>query len=138
MLEIRIPIRWRDMDAYGHVNNATYLTYLEECRDAWVQRTIGSVADPWHFVLAHLEIDYRAELTQDDGEVIVRCGLERIGRASVRTREDIRKLDGSTSALAAAVIVPRDPDGGGSRPLSGDERRVLERELGSGPSPGAS
>ena len=31
--EIRIKIRWRDMDAYGHVNNAVYLTYLEECRD---------------------------------------------------------------------------------------------------------
>src|SRR4029079_15408617 len=31
--EKQIEIRWRDQDAYGHVNNAVYLTYLEEVRD---------------------------------------------------------------------------------------------------------
>ena len=35
--EERIAIRWRDVDNYGHVNNAVYLTYLEEARDAWVR-----------------------------------------------------------------------------------------------------
>ena len=124
-----MAIRWRDMDAYGHVNNATYLTYLEECRDAWVQEVVGGVADPWHFVLAHVEIDFRAELTQGDGEVLVRCGLERYGRSSIRTREDIRKVDGSPSADAASVIVPRDPDTGRSRALTDEERRALDAEL---------
>ncbi len=42
MHETRIRIRWRDMDAYGHVNNGVYLTYLEECRDAWAQELFGS------------------------------------------------------------------------------------------------
>ena len=37
----RIPIRWRDMDAYGHVNNAVFLNYLEEARDEMVRRLFG-------------------------------------------------------------------------------------------------
>jgi acyl-CoA thioester hydrolase len=129
MLERRVEIRWRDMDAYGHVNNAVYLTYLEEARDAWVQGVLGSVTETWDFVLARVEIDYRAELTQADGAVLVRCRLESIGRSSVATREEVRKLDGTVSATAASVIVPRDPATGRSRRLRDEERATLEREL---------
>ncbi|GBC87278.1 Long-chain acyl-CoA thioesterase FadM [bacterium HR12] len=130
MHEVRLQIRWRDMDAYGHVNNAVYLTYLEEARDAWVQRVLGPVSeDTWHFVLARVAIDYRRELKQEDREVLVRCRLDSIGRSSIRTREEIRTLDGTLSAEAASVIVPRDPDTGRSRPLTEAERAALEREL---------
>jgi acyl-CoA thioester hydrolase len=129
MLEKRIEIRWRDVDAYGHVNNAVYLNYLEEARDAWVQAVLGAVSgSTWDFVLARVEIDFRAELTQDDGAVIVRCGLDRIGRASVGTREEVRKQDGTISAEARSVVVPRDPGTGRSRPLTDRERGALEAE----------
>jgi acyl-CoA thioester hydrolase len=126
--ERRVEIRWRDMDAYGHVNNAVYLTYLEWARDEWIQGVLGSATDTWDFVLAHVEIDFRHELTQDDGEVIVRCELDHIGTSSIRTREEIRKRDGTLSAEAAAVIVPRDPQTGTSRPLTEQERKLLEAE----------
>ena len=43
--EERIAIRWRDVDNYGHVNNAVYLTYLEEARDAWVREVRGEGFD---------------------------------------------------------------------------------------------
>lgn len=132
MHETRIRIRWRDMDAYGHVNNAVYLNYLEECRDAWVEEVLGPVADDtWHFVLARVAIDFRSELTQDDGEILVRCGLRSIGRSSLRTREEIVKADGTVSAEAEAVIVPRDPEGSTSRRLTAQERAALERHLAS-------
>jgi acyl-CoA thioester hydrolase len=112
------------------VNNAVYLNYLEEARDAWVQKVLGPVTDTWDFVLARVAIDFRAQLTQDDGEVLVRCSLDQIGRASVRTREQIRKADGTVSAEAESVIVPRDPETGRSRALSDEERAALEQELG--------
>jgi acyl-CoA thioester hydrolase len=128
MHEIRIAIRWRDMDAYGHVNNAVYLNYLEECRDAWAQSVLGDVADVWDFVLVHVGIDYRSQLTQDDGEVLVRCRLDSFGTSSVRTREEIVKLDGSVSAEAESVIVPREPDTPRSRPLTDREREILAAE----------
>jgi acyl-CoA thioester hydrolase len=131
VLEERIRIRWRDMDAYGHVNNAVYLNYLEEARDRWVQKVLGPVSDTWHFVLARVAIDFRSELTQDDEEIIVRCRLDSIGRASVRTREEILKRDGTVSAESESVIVARDPNSGRSRPLTDEERATLEEELGS-------
>lgn len=117
------------MDAYGHVNNAVYLNYLEECRDAWAQSVLGGVADTWDFVLAHVGIDYRSQLTQDDGEILVRCRLDSFGRSSVRTREEIVKLDGTVSAQAESVIVPRSPEEPTSRPLTDEERALLQREL---------
>ena len=129
MHETRIRIRWRDMDAYGHVNNAVYLTYLEECRDAWAQALLASADGSWDFVLAHIGIDYRRQLTQDDGEVLVRCRLSSIGRSSVRTREEIRTADGVVAADAEAVVVPRDPDADRSRPLTERERALLQAEL---------
>jgi acyl-CoA thioester hydrolase len=129
MHEVRIEIRWRDIDAYGHVNNAVYLTYLEEARDAWVQKVLGPVADTWDFVLARVAIDFRGELKQDDGAVLVRCRLDSLGRSSVRTREEVLKLDGSISAEAASVIVPRDARTGRSRQLADVERAALETEL---------
>lgn len=133
MHEVRLQIRWRDIDACGHVNNAVYLNYREEARDAWVEHVLGPVAeDVWHFVLARVAIDFRNELKLSDREIVVRCGLESIGRSSIRTKEEIRKLDGTLSAEAGSVIVPRDPVTGSSRPLSEAERAALERELVSG------
>ncbi len=128
--EVQLPIRWRDLDAYGHVNNAVYLTYLEECRDGCVSSILGEVADTWDFVLAHVGIDYRSELRLEDRAVVVRCWIESFGRSSVRTREEIRKLDGSLAAEASSVVVPRAPDGPGSRPLTDVERAALARATG--------
>ena len=128
-LEKRIEIRWRDVDAYGHVNNAVYLTYLEEARDAWVEKVLGAVSEnTWDFVLARVAIDYEAELTLDDGAVIVRCSLESIGRSSIRTLEEICKERGTVSAKASAVVVARDPETGRARPLTDPEREALEAE----------
>jgi acyl-CoA thioester hydrolase len=128
-LEKRIEIRWRDVDAYGHVNNAVYLTYLEEARDAWVEKVLGPVSEnTWDFVLARVAIDYEAELRLDDGAVIAACRLESIGRSSVRTVEEIRKEDGTVSATASAVVVARDPTTERARPLTDPEREALEAE----------
>ena len=117
------------MDAYGHVNNGVYLTYLEECRDAWAQKLLGTADGSWDFVLAHIGVDYRNQLTQSDGEVTVRCRLASFGRSSVCMREEIVKADGTVAAESEAVVVPRDPDADRSRPLSDRERGLLQAEL---------
>ena len=85
MHEKQIEIRWRDQDPFGHVNNAVYLTYLEEVRDEWLERTLGSGDELWDFVIARVEIDFRRELTQADDSVLARCELQEIGRSAVRT-----------------------------------------------------
>jgi acyl-CoA thioester hydrolase len=124
--EKRIEIRWRDMDAYGHVNNAAYLTYLEEVRDEWLDRVLGDTGSAWDYVLARVAIDFRRELRQADDAVVASCRLERIGTSSVRTREELRTLDGTLSAEAEAVLVARDLEAGGSRPLTPAERAAFD------------
>ena len=127
--EKRIEIRWRDVDAYQHVNNAVYATYLEECRDEWVDRALADTGDAWDFVLARVAIDFRRELRLEDEEVVVSCSLVRIGNSSLTLAEQIRTRDGELSAEAEAVLVARDRELGGSRPLTQVEREALERAL---------
>lgn len=127
--EKRIEIRWRDVDAFRHVNNAVYATYLEECRDELLERLLAGVSDPWDFVLARVAIDFRRELVQADDAALVRVSLDRIGTSSITLREEIRKTDGTLSAEAESVIVARDPETGRSRPLTEEERAALERAL---------
>lgn len=130
MHEKQIEIRWRDQDAYGHVNNAVYLTYLEEVRDEWLERTLGDSGDAWGYVTARVAIDFRRELTQDDDAIVARIWLTRIGTSSVTTREEIVTVGGELAAEAEAVLVARDTESGRSRRLSDAERAALEHELG--------
>jgi acyl-CoA thioester hydrolase len=128
MHEKRIEIRWRDQDAYGHVNNAVYFTYLEEARDEWLARSLPN-GDVWDYVLARVALDFRRELRRDDDTVVARCRLARIGRSSVHTREEIVLADGTLAAEGEAVLVARNRESGRSRPLSDAEREAFEREL---------
>ena len=129
MHEKRIEIRWRDLDAYRHVNNAVYATYLEECRDELVDSVLEGIGDVWDYVLARVAIDYRRELTQADDVVVVRCVVERLGTSSITLREEIRTRDGELSAEAEAVLVARDQKTGRSRPLTEAERAAFEQAL---------
>lgn len=125
----RIEIRWRDADAYQHVNNAVYATYLEECRDEWLEQALAGAGDLWDFVLARLAIDFRRELRLTDGWAVVSCALARVGTSSLTLREEIRADAGWLAAEAEAVLVARDRERGGSRPLSEAERAAFERVL---------
>ena len=127
MVEVRIRVRWADMDAYGHVNNAVYLNYLEEARDQLSVELFGQAA--YDIVVAHVGIDFRDELTQDDGEIVVSSEVTGYGRSSVRTREVVRKTDGTVAAEGECVLVARDHETKRSRPLTDDERTAVEAAL---------
>ena len=86
--EVEIPIRWRDVDAYGHVNNAVFLTYLEEARDRLVESLFGEAA--WDFVIARVAIDYRSELNQADRAVVDAVRGHRL--------RDVERADGRARA----------------------------------------
>jgi acyl-CoA thioester hydrolase len=128
MWEKRIEIRWRDLDSSGHVNNAVYLTYLEEARTGWLEHVLGNPEAVHAFVLARVAIDYRRELTLED-QVVAGCRLERIGTSSIGTVEQIRTVTGELAAAAEAVVVAWNPDEGASRPLTDPERMALELAL---------
>jgi acyl-CoA thioester hydrolase len=125
--EKEIEIRWRDLDAFNHVNHVVFLTYLEEVRDEWLGLVLADPALVWGYVIARVEIDYRRELTLDDDAVVARCALERLGTKSVVTSESIVTRDGETAAEAKAVLVAREEETGQSRVISDAERTAFER-----------
>jgi acyl-CoA thioester hydrolase len=125
VFEKRIEIRCRDLDAFGHVNNAVYLTYLEEARDAWLAGALPEGASAWDFVLARVAIDFRRELRQHEGWVVASCRLLRVGRSSIVTREEVRLIDGELAAEAESVTVAQDARTARSRPLTAAELVAL-------------
>jgi len=125
--EKEIEIRWRDLDAFNHVNHVVFLTYLEEVRDEWLGRVLEDATLVWGYVIARVEIDYRRELTLEDDVVVARCSLERLGTKSVTTSESVVTRGGETAAEAKAVLVARDAETGRSRVISEDERAAFER-----------
>ena len=127
--EKRIVVRWRDVDALRHVNNAVYATYLEECRDGWLEQALGEDGAMWDYVLARVAIDFRREIGLEEEAVLGRATLVRIGTSSLTLREEIRLLDGTLAAEAESVIVARERETGRSRPLTNAERAALEAVL---------
>ena len=59
VFEHPVDVRWRDVDALGHVNHAVFLTYLAEGRDVFFTQTLG--VDPL-YVVVRIELDLRAEV----------------------------------------------------------------------------
>lgn len=71
-----IEVRFRDLDALGHVNNAVFLTYLESARIAyWLELTGRTGLAAMDMILARVEIDYRSPAAYRERlEVAVRVG----------------------------------------------------------------
>ena len=100
--EHQVAVRWRDIDALEHVNNAVFLTYLEEGRDAFYTGVLGS--DPL-YVVVRIELDLRTEVRYPDRRVTVRIEVERLGTTSLTTRETILTPSGEVAAEARVVSV---------------------------------
>src|SRR6188508_2977250 len=113
----RDQVRFRDCDAMGHVNNAVYSTYLEEAR-------IGVLGDLFDFILARVEIDFRAELRMGE-EIEVRTRCSRIGTKSFDL-EHVIAVGDRVVAEAKSVLVAYDYELGGSVPIGDELRAALE------------
>jgi acyl-CoA thioester hydrolase len=125
MIEVPIHIRWRDVDSYGHINNAVYLTYLEEARDRWVETTLPGT----NFVIVRIAIDYRRELSLEDEDVTVTCRGTGYGTSSIRTAEQVIAKAGWVAAEAESVVVAHDVQARASRPLTAEERALLDAAI---------
>jgi acyl-CoA thioester hydrolase len=99
----RDTVRFRDVDAMGHVNNAVYLTYLEDARISFLRR-IG--ADVPEMILARAEIDFRSPLSEGD-ELQIGVRPARVGTKSFELEYELRVGD-KLAAEAKTVIVSYD------------------------------
>ena len=134
VFEHPVDVRWRDTDALGHVNHAVFLTYLEEGRDAFYTRILGS--DPI-YVVVRLEVDLRTEVRHPDRRVLVRIAVDRVGTTSLTTRETILTPSGEAAAQARVVTVRWDAGHRKPVPFSQAERTQLAAAMTGDPSRGS-
>jgi acyl-CoA thioester hydrolase len=125
----RIEIRWRDLDGFGHVNNAVFLTYLEEARDEFYTGLLA-----WEtvnrMVLRHTTVDFRRSLVQSDDLVDVSLKVLRIGSSSVVTEETVTSVaTGEIAAVAESVMVHCDEARERAEPFPDAARALLEAQL---------
>jgi acyl-CoA thioester hydrolase len=122
------PIRFRDLDALAHVNNGSYLVYLESARLAWwlqvTRREPGLAA--LDMMLARVEMDFRAPLFWGESvRVLVRCASMK--RSSFVMEFEVREREsGRLAAQARKVCVYYDFAASRSLPIP-DELRARIR-----------
>jgi acyl-CoA thioester hydrolase len=129
LIDTTIPVRWRDLDAYNHVNNSLFLSFIEEARIQWFE----SLPEPWRSdacepILAAATVNFRRPILYPES-VRVRLTGERVGRSSLTVAhrmtsagdDQILYADGNT------VLVWVSPVDGRPVPLPEVVRRVAAR-----------
>jgi len=99
--EARLPIRWGDMDAMGHVNNTTYFRYLETVRIDWV-RSIGCQPDPQGqgVVIVNAFCTFYKQL-EYPGDIVVKMYVSDVGRTSFESWATMERVDDPGVVYAA-------------------------------------
>ncbi|QWC18294.1 thioesterase family protein [Halorubrum sp. 2020YC2] len=116
-----IDVRFRDIDAMGHVNNAVYATYIEQARTRFFRDVLGIDISGASTVLASISIDFRRPVELADGEVTVTVDVADLGRSSATMTHEVR-VSGAVAAEAEATLVSLDPDTGEPAPIPEDHR----------------
>ena len=113
-------VRWGDLDAFGHVNNATYLIYAQEARFAWSKML--------EMVVARAEVDFIAPIYTGDIYIDVEIWVHKIGNSSFALTYEMKNGD-ELVARVKTVQVTVSMDTKKSRPINDAEREFLSKYL---------
>jgi acyl-CoA thioester hydrolase len=113
-------VRWGDLDAFGHVNNATYLVYAQEARYAWSKMI--------EMVVARAEVDFIAPIYMGDFNLDIEIWVNKIGTSSFGVTYEM-KIGDELVAVVKTVQVTVSMDTKKSRPLNAAERDFLNKYL---------
>lgn len=135
-LAVPVRVRWSDLDAYGHVNNAALLTLLEEARVSafWAGGPEGSPttaiidAGPGATsvtVIARQEAEYLGQIPHHREPIVVDIWVGQFGGASMQVCYEVLSPDRSeVYARAATTVVMLDASTGRPRRLTDAEREA--------------
>ena len=113
-------VRWGDLDAFGHVNNATYLVYAQEARYAWSKMI--------EMVVARAEVDFLAPIYEGDINLDIEIWVNKIGTSSFGVTYEMKNGD-ELVAVVKSVQVTVSMETKKSRPLNDAERDFLNKYL---------
>ena len=114
-------VRWDDIDAFGHVNNAKYLTYIQEARFLW-----SSIIE---MVVARAEVDFIEPIYEGGRFYDVHLWVESIGNSSFTMAYEVVGDNGVVHAKVRTVQVVVNMETKKSRPLKDSEREFLNSYL---------
>ena len=113
-------VRWDDLDAIGHVNNAKYLTYAQEARFA--------MFGIFNMVIGRAEVDFKAPINEGNIFIDVAIWVESIGTSSFTLKYELSS-NGKILALIKTVQVTVTDDTLSSKPLTDNQRQILNSYL---------
>ena len=124
-----VSLRWSDLDAFNHVNNARYLTFLEQARIEWFE----TLDEPWmddHSapVVASATLNFKRPIAYP-AQVAVELFTDKLGTSSVVIGHRIVAADGTVHCDGQVVAVWVDRQTGKPTPLPPGVRRASERLL---------
>ena len=122
----QIPIRWGDMDAYGHVNNTVYFRYAEQARCEWLEKMGFKVAPEGIApVIINASCTFLRPMNYP-GTVDIRMFAGAPGRSSLETYYEMRVNDDDTLYCeGSAKVVWMDAATGKSAPIPVEVRALF-------------
>jgi acyl-CoA thioester hydrolase len=101
VIEVSIPLRWGDMDAFGHVNNTVYFRFMEEVRIAWFRQLAvkGGHTEGQGPVIVNASMEFLRQLHYP-GDVLGRMSVGTPGRSSFETRFELVRADDPATLYA--------------------------------------
>jgi len=119
-------VTFRDLDVFGHVNNAVYLTYLENARIGYLREVLSIESfEDLLVILAKVRIDFRSRASL--GEVLeIGARVSRIGTKSFDLDHEVRGPDARLVAVASTTLVTFDYRGDSTMPVPDLWRERIE------------
>jgi acyl-CoA thioester hydrolase len=119
-------VTFRDLDVFGHVNNAVYLTYIENARLGYLREVLGVESlEDLLVILAKVRIDFRSRASL--GEVLeIGARVSRIGTKSFDVDHEVRGPDARLVAVASTTLVTFDYRGDTTMPVPDLWRERIE------------
>lgn len=121
-----MEVRFADLDALGHVNNATYLTYMETARLRYV-RDLGF----WDLkpmgtglIMAKAVVEYKLPLLMSD-EITIYTRISRLGNKSSDMEHLIVRQDGAVASYGLITLVVYDYSANKSVPIPDAWRQLI-------------
>jgi acyl-CoA thioester hydrolase len=124
-------VRWNDLDAFGHINNANYLTFIQEVRAdfTWYSRITKGLKPMFSdMVVARAEIDYLEPINEGGFEIDIAIWVSKIGNSSFTLEYELTSKAG-VHARARTVQVAVDMANKRSRAINDEERELLTQYL---------
>ncbi len=122
------PLRWSDLDAQGHVNNAIVVDYLQEARVAFLREGPASaLLDSGVVVVGH-QVEYKRPIDYSDEPVTVTLGVSHVGASRIEIAYTLTQ-DGETAVVARTVLCAFDFTQNRPVRLLPEHRRFFEEHL---------